>query len=99
MRSLLIGVSEFDQMRFAPGPTQEFHADWQPISCKATGDDNRRQAGVGANPAICPRLSLTDRVGFTTNGWIGERVEIVLRHRVQKRFPERVAHSSVLEIL
>jgi hypothetical protein len=59
-RGLLVGVGEFDQFRLAQGSTQELHPDREPTCSETAGNRDRRQAGVGAELAVCAHLHLTD---------------------------------------
>src|SRR5690242_14130562 len=49
---LLVGVSEFDQLRLTPRSAQQFHPDRQSVRCEAAGDDDGGQARVGAQLAV-----------------------------------------------
>ena len=93
--SLLVGVGELYQLRFAPRSPEQLEPDRQSFKGEASGDSNGRQAGIGAELAVAAHLRLSDHVCLAADRWVGECLDAVIGHRLQDRLPEDVSLDDV----
>src|SRR5215469_5118886 len=95
---LLVGVREFDQLRFTPCSSEQLEPDRQSVWGEAARDNDGRQPGIGAELAVAAHLRLADHVRLAADRRIGERLDAVIGHRLQDRLPKDVPLDDVGKI-
>ena len=74
--SLLVGVGELYQLRFAPPSPEQLEPDRQSVKGEAAGDNDGRQAGIGTKMAVAAHLHLADNVCLAADRRRGGRNEL-----------------------
>ena len=73
---LLVGVGEFDQLRFAPRSPEQLKSDRQSVRGEGAGNNNGLQTGIGTKLAVAAHLHLANDVCLAADRRIGKRLEI-----------------------